>query len=297
MKINFKGLGRRLAAVLIIAAGILWGLTGIFVRHLNSLGLHTMNVVAVRVVCTSILLTLYALFFKRDLFKIKLKDLWCFLGTGIASIIFFNYCYFKTMTLASLSVAAILLYTAPAIVMLFSLILFRERITIKKLLALISALIGCVLVSLWGQGLNSSSISGLALVTGLGSGFGYALYTIFGRYGFLRGYSSMQITLWTFIFAAVGILPLADFNKILEVSTFSVGNTFFVVLFSVVCTLLPYLLYTFALSYTETSVAAVLASVEPIAAALVGILFFNEPFTFGSIAGIIAVLLSIIMLK
>lgn len=297
MQLNFKDLGRRLAPVLIIIAGILWGLTGIFVRQLNAIGLHTMNVVAVRVICTAILLSLYALFFKPSLFKIKLKDLWCFLGTGIASIIFFNYCYFKTMTLASLSVAAILLYTAPAIVMIFSLLLFREQMSIKKILALFAAIIGCISVSLWGQGKSCNNISLQALITGLGAGFGYALYTIFGRYGFLKGYSSMQITLWTFIFAAVGILPFIDFNKITEVITFSFGNSVFVILFSVICTLLPYLLYTFALSYTESSVAAVLASVEPVAAAFVGIIVFGEPFSLGNVIGIIAILISIILLK
>ena len=106
----------------------------------------------------------------------------------------------------------------------------------------------------------------------------------------------MQITLWTFIFAAVGILPFIDFNKIIEVITFSFGNSVFVILFSVICTLLPYLLYTFALSYTESSVAAVLASVEPVAAAFVGIIVFGEPFSLGNVIGIIAILISIILL-
>ncbi len=49
MKINAPV--RRLAPVLIIVAGVLWGITGIFVRYLNRIGLTTMNVVAVRVLC------------------------------------------------------------------------------------------------------------------------------------------------------------------------------------------------------------------------------------------------------
>ena len=49
----------------------------------------------------------------KNLFKIKLRDLWCFAGTGLLSIVFFNLCYFKEITITSLSVAAILLYTAP----------------------------------------------------------------------------------------------------------------------------------------------------------------------------------------
>ena len=56
--------------------------------------------------------------FRRDLLKVRAKDLWIFVGGGMASIILFNYCYFQTIQRASLSTAAILLYTSPVFVLL-----------------------------------------------------------------------------------------------------------------------------------------------------------------------------------
>ena len=84
--------------------------------------------------------------------RIAWRDAWMFLGTGLGSIVFFNICCFTAIELTTLSVAAILLYTAPSIVMVFSIFLFHERFTRRKGLCLVLAFAGCVLVSGLGLG-------------------------------------------------------------------------------------------------------------------------------------------------
>lgn len=291
-KIDFA---KKTAPLCILLAGIMWGTMGLFVRKLNALGLATMNIVALRIFCTSIILSIFCLVFDRSVFYVRFKDLWCFFGTGIASIIFFNFCYFKTITLTSLSVAAVLLYTAPSIVMLLSLFLFKEKITFRKILAAAFAFVGCVLVSLDGGGDNKVSVT--AIFTGLGAGFGYALYTIFGRYALCKGYSSLAVTLWTFFFACFGILPFADLPLIFSVSIQSSNIILFVVLFAMIATVLPYILYTFGLVHVDGGKASVISSVEPAAAAILGILVFSEPVTIPGVAGILLVLFSIFLLS
>ena len=139
-----------------------------------------MEIVALRATVTCIAMGVFLLIYDWHLFRIHLKDLWCFLGTGIMSIVFFNYCYFKAMTVASLSVAAVLLYTAPAIVMVLSYFLFQAAFTKQKVLALLLTFIGCILVT--GVITNPGTVTGAGILAGLGAGFGYALYSIFGRY-------------------------------------------------------------------------------------------------------------------
>lgn len=68
-----------------------------------------------------------------------------------------------------------LLYTAPSIVMILSLVLFHERITVQKLIALVLAFAGCCLVSLVG---GEHKLSTIGILYGFGAGFGYALYSI-----------------------------------------------------------------------------------------------------------------------
>ena len=91
---------RTFAVPAILAAGSLWGSMGLFVRVYNARGLQSMDIVAIRAMATVIAMFVFMIFFRRELLRIRLRDLWCFLGTGIGSIVFFNYCYFKTISVA-----------------------------------------------------------------------------------------------------------------------------------------------------------------------------------------------------
>ena len=118
--INLKDSGPRglnLSAIYVLLSGVLWGFMGLLVRTLNAEGLSSMEITFVRALVTFAVMLIGLLVFDRKALKIKVKDIWCFIGTGAFSVAFFNFCYFKTMTLTSLSVAAVLLYTAPAFVM------------------------------------------------------------------------------------------------------------------------------------------------------------------------------------
>ncbi len=95
-----------------------------------------MEITAFRSLVTAVLMLAGMALFKRKELRVKWKDLWCFAGTGILSVAFFNVCYFTCMNYATLSVAAILLYTAPSFVMVFSYFLFKEKIGGRKLIAL-----------------------------------------------------------------------------------------------------------------------------------------------------------------
>jgi drug/metabolite transporter (DMT)-like permease len=279
---------KRFAPILILLAGVLWGSMGLFVRKLNSLGLASLDIVALRAIVTAIALFLYLFLFQRSLLKIRIRDIWCFLGTGICSIVFFNVCYFKAITLTSLSVAAVLLYTAPAIVMVLSYFLFGEPMTKRKFLALLMTLCGCALVT--GVVGNWSDFSAMGVLAGLGAGFGYALYSIFSRYALERGYHSLTITFYTFFIAAVVSLFLCNVGQVAAVACASGSMFVFTCAFGVLCTVVPYLTYTIGLNYVENSKASILASVEPVTASILGVWFFRESLCFSEIVGIVLVL-------
>lgn len=172
------------SALCVLLAGTLWGSMGLFVRKLNAVGLYALDIVQLRIAISLVLVGLYLLIFARDKLRVRLRDLWCFAGTGIVSLLLFSWCYFSGMQEASLSVMAVLLYTSPAFIVLLSVLLFRETLTRQKLLALVLTFAGCCLVSGLGSG---SAVSMKGLLLGLGSGFFYALYSIFSRYAIERG--------------------------------------------------------------------------------------------------------------
>lgn len=284
---------KRFATALIIIAGMLWGSMGLFVRRLNDLGLKSMQIVELRAFTACAVLFLVLLLQNRYLLFIRLKDLWCFLGTGICSIIFFNYCYFKAIEIASLSVAAVLLYTAPVLVMLFSYFLFHEKFTVYKALALVLTVAGCALVT--GVADQGGRVSCAGILAGLGAGLGYALYSIFGRYALERGYSSLTITFYTFLIAFIGSLFLADIRSVIPVAFQSVSTSALSIGLGVLCTVMPFFMYTRGLSYVENSKASIYASVEPVTATVLGVLVFQEHMSAGGAIGIIFVIAALII--
>lgn len=279
--------------ICIIAAAALWGCIGIFLKLLTAAGLGTMQAVAVRVILAAVLYAAFLLITDRKAFRIRPRDIWMFVGTGICSLVFFNWCYFsciKSIEGGGLGIAAVLLYTAPIFVMIMSAIFFREKLTPVKLVALALTFAGCLLVT--GVVGSRAAIPTKAILYGLGSGFGYALYSIFGKAATKR-YGSKTVTVWSFILGAVAVVP---FLFGVEWSGLATAQGIFGALgISVLCCILPYLLYTEGLKSVEPGRASVMATVEPVVAAIVGI-FYGEMPTALRIAGMALVIGAIVLM-
>ena len=249
--------------ILILTAGILWGCMGLFVRPFNDKGLNSWDIVFLRAVLTTVFMAVVLLIKDKRLFKIRLKDLWCFFGTGILSIVFFNLCYFKEITITSLSVAAILLYTAPAFVMIISAICFKERLTKPKIIALLLAFIGLIFVT--------------------------------GVFSNTERYDSYTISFYTFLFAAFTTVFFADGIKVASTVTSSSESIVLAVIFVLVSTIIPYLTYTIGLKEVENGQASIIASIEPVAATLIGIVWYKEDLSVSVIIGALLVIAGIVV--
>lgn len=322
----------KFAPIFVILAAIFWGILVVFVRAFGKADFGSMEIVTMRVYTSVIFAWIMFLLFDHNSQRKKPKskkntqdslnpqttikkrfhfrDSWCFIGTGLVSIVFFSYCYFKNVEVSSAAVAAILMYTSPIFVTLLSALLFKEKFTKIKGLALILAIIGCALVSgiasiltpatsgvesaltFATTGLATTPVSLPGILLGLGSGIGYALYSIFGRFALNKGYTPFFVTAMTFTFACVGVLP---FVNILTLATKLINEPKYILLALIMglvgsCT--PFALYTLGLRYMEASKAAILATLEPIVTALVGTFFYKEPIDLFIVIGIAMVLVA-----
>lgn len=280
--------------VYIIVAGILWGIVSVFVTQLQSFGFSSIEIVALRVFFAAVLLTVYILIKDKSKLKIKLKDIPLFIGTGIGSIVFFNFCYFKSIEIiGGASVPALLLYTAPIFVMIISSFLFREKITIRKLLSLVITFTGLILVT--GAFSSGEKLSPEAVLLGIGSGLGYALYSIFGKY-LVPKYDSLTITVWTFITASLYAVPVSGIMT--DISSFMFRRVIITsILLALLSTVLPFLFYTNGLSGIDAGKASVLATIEPFVATVTGVIVFDEKLTAMKVTGMTMILSAIIILN
>ena len=248
----------------------------------------------IRSVFSVIILGIFFFIKDRSIFKLKsIKDLKYFIGTGIISFSLYNWSYIAAIKETSMGVAAILLYTAPSIIMILSVILFNEKITKVKLAALIITFLGCMMVTgIFEEG-NIISVRGF--IYGILSGIGYGLYSIFGKYA-LRKYSPVTVVFYTFLMSGLLFSILGSPFVIIEKIN-STRSWIFVTVFAAFSAAVPYILYTKGLSGIEASKASILANIEPVVAALIGIVIFSEGAGMLKLFGIFLVIVAVCMIN
>lgn len=286
--------GKTRPVLAIMAAASLWGFIGWFSYVLMFYGFSPVQVTAVRTIASSVFMTALLLLRSPQLLKISPRDIWMFIGTGIFSVLFFNLFYLLTFTFSSLSVAVMLLYTAPVFVMLLSLLLFKERLTFSKILALCSTISGCLFLS--GMLTGGWQCPPEAFLTGILSGFGYALYSIFSKYALVR-YDSATISVWTFYLASLPLLPFCQPDEMLSCFIYIPDTALAAAGISILCTVIPYLLYTYGLKYVDAGCASILAMLEPVVGCLIGLTVLGESFTIAKAAGLFFILAAIVILN
>jgi len=156
-------------------------------------------------------------------------------------------------------------------------------------------LIGCLPVTALVKDSVGQGVTMIGILTGLGSVLGYALYSIFGRYA-LKKYDSLTVTLYTFIFATIGLIPITGIREVFHLLS-NPHALYYSIALGIMATAFPFLLYTIGLNYLETSKASIIATLEPIVATIIGIMLYKEPITLFKVLGISIVILAISILR
>ncbi|MBR0599443.1 DMT family transporter [Sinanaerobacter chloroacetimidivorans] len=278
---------------LIILAAFCWGLIGVFTRQLTAAGFSFVEIASSRSVITAVCLFSYLLLTDREKLKIKRKDSWIFLCMGGFGIVLNNVCYFNTIELITLSAASIIIYTAPYMVIVMSVLVFKEKITLQKMSALLIAFTGCIMT----VGVtNSGEVSIMGITSGLGSAFGYALYSIFGRIA-LQKYHPFTVTAYTFAVAGIALAPASDMGNMFMLLSESAVNFSNLLVLGIFLTLVPYVCYTKGLEEIEASRASIIAFVEPLTAAAAGMVVYGEMLSLMKILGMGFIFFSLVILN
>lgn len=286
---------KKYAWLFVLAASVLWGSMGIVTRYVAGIGLPTRQTAAIRICSAAACLVLFLLFTDRGKLKIEKKDVKWFLGTGLGSLLINNLGYAEVVQRASLSVAVVLLYTAPFFVMILSLLFFHEKLTFQKVCALFLSFSGCALVVGISEG-NAGEEPAMTLLIGLITGLAYGLYSIFGKV-LVGRYHSLTVTAYTFIIAAAATFIISEPVSMFRLIGENMEKLPFIVIGSVATLALPYILYSVGLQYMESSRASIIASFEVVAASVFGVVLYRETIGFFNAAGIALVVSALILLQ
>ncbi len=190
---------KKLSLFYIILAGALWGTSGVFFTLLKTFGeLNPAQLSATRNIVAGIIICGFLFLKNREMFKTKLREVAIFAACGLFLFLTSTF-YYYSMATASLSVAVILMYTSPVMVMVVSVILFGEKLTLPKGVAVFAMLAGCGLVT---GIVGDAKFSTIGIVTGLLSGVSYTAYNIFTKWAMRRGNNPVTAAAYCFMFSA-----------------------------------------------------------------------------------------------
>ena len=281
--------------IYILAAGTCWGFIGLFVKNIYRLGLTPYETVFYRMFLGAVFLGIVILAKPSAGFKISSKTLFKTMAIGLVSQMFFNYFYFRSIEVNPLSLAVILMYTAPVFAAVTARFVYGELLTPGKIMALFCCLGGCFLTVTGGRPLMGNlDLSGILF--GLLSGFCYAMFPIISK-SIPQGNNPYTLTFYSMLFGSIFFLPVAYFNDAL-IFTVSAGKIFYLALLVTASTALPYIFYYTGMGKgIEASKAGVVSTIEVAVAVMVSVVFFRETVDLIQLIGILMVFVSIFMLN
>lgn len=289
---------KKLASIIAILTGVMWGSGGIFIKTLDAYGMDNWTIIATRNVVAVPLLFLLIMILDKKMLKIAPKDIWMFAGAGLIGMLGMSYCYNIALTMVSMSLSAVLLSLQPVFVLILGRILFKEKLAKKKIYCMALALVGCVLTSGMLESSSSMTWSYLGVFLGLVSAFLYACYSIFAKFATEKNYDAYTMTFYGLLISLIVTAPFADWSLFgTFIKDAPVEHSIFMLFQSVITTALPYILYNFALKYLDAGVVSILsAGTEPAAATLFGLFFFAEIPTVLSVCGLVVAIVALTML-
>ena len=218
--------------------------------------------------------------------KVKKKALGLFVSGGFIGI---NWILlFESYRYTTVATATLCYYMAPILVILVSPFLLKERLTAKKLICVVAALLGMVFVSgiLQSEGFSLSEIKGVLL--GLGAALFYASVVLINKK--LTDVPTYEKTAIQLGSAAVVILPYTLITENFSEMTFTPLAIILICVLGILHTGIAYALYFDAISKLPAQTAAIFSYIDPIVAIVLSVLLLKEPLTMHSVIGAILIL-------
>lgn len=282
-------------SVLVFAGGMLWGLVGLFFRLMDSAGSTVLLTGFLRTgFAFVIMFAVTVAEFGIKAMVLDARTLFCCFLIGTLCHGAYNVLYNTAVSIVGVTIGAVLLYTAPVFTAVISHFLFKERITGFKCAALVMNVLGCIM-AVTGGNIAVENISVLGLLCGIGAGLCYSLNAIIGK---LAGTDKNMFAVTTYSYFFAALIFLLILKPLTHPVTISAPILTYGFLFALIPTALAYLIYYLGIQrIRESSKVPVIASIEVVISACIGIAVFGETIDSTHIVGILFVLCSILMMN
>jgi len=258
----------------VLVAATLWATLGIIFKALiGDYGLSRITIAFFRASLSAVILFAALALRRPGSLRIKARDGLFFAAFGLFGIAAFYIVYITAIDLTGMSVAAVLLYTAPAWVALISAMFLGEKLTPVKLVAVTLAMAGCALVARVYD-VHGLQLNWLGILAGLGAGLTYALYSVFNKVG-LRRHDGWTVLAYGLLAGSIFLAPL-QFPPLLVAALRQPGAAVWLLVLALGPTLGAGLSFNAGLRHVPVSSASIVATMEPVIASLLAFTFLHE---------------------
>ncbi len=302
--------GRRAEGyLLVVLAAACWACGGLLAKWLFTeagtategwlvpplgIAVDPLRLAAARAMMSAVILWAYLILRRPVTLRVELRQLPFLTVFGVIGLALVHFTYFKTISLTGVATAILLEYLAPIIVLVLSVLLLGERLTLALPASVILSVTGCALMVgvIGGGGLR---IGPEGLAWGLASAVVFAGYALMGRW------AAPRFSPWTLL--AYGLAAASAFWLVVLGGPGPVLGLvarpealLAVVALAVVSTIVPFGAFLKALHHIEATKASITSTIEPVFAGLVAWFLFAERLSAAQLAGgalvIVAVVLS-----
>ena len=264
---------RRLQGVgAVLVAGTGYALMSILVKGAFQLGLGPIQVIALQSWIASILLLFYAVFFKREVFIVPLRTLWLLALQGLVGAFGTSLLYAYALMFLPVSVAILLLYLYPALVLAAGVVIWHKKVGRQELVAFLLTLSGTTLASGIFSGVSEVALVGILL--GLASAIAYATFNIVGELVLAKvsPLVAMCFTQWVCAIALLFVLK-GDVMNIpwQNAQTWKIG-----ILLATVASIIPFYMILLGIERLGADQAAILSTFELPMTFLMAAVFLKE---------------------
>ena len=264
---------RRLQGVAaVLAAGTGYAFMSILVKGAFQLGLGPIQVIALQSWIASLILLIYAVFFKREIFKVSPHMLRLLALQGLIGALGTSLLYAYALKFLPVSVAILLLYLYPALVLAAGVLIWHKRVGRQELIALLLTLTGTTLASGIFSGVGA--VAWIGIVLGLASAMAYAVFNIVGEI-VLAKVSPLVAMCFTQWVCAIALLVILKGNIMSipwqNAQTWEVG-----LLLATVASIIPFYMILVGIERLGADQAAILSTFELPMTFILAAVYLNE---------------------
>lgn len=277
---------------MLLVSGMCWASIAIFSKIGIESGLNAVTVNVARMFVGGGIVFLYLLLFRRRAFRVTLKQGVLLVILGILDYTVGGLCFIGSLHFIDSSLAFLVLYTYPAMVVVLSVILGRERFSALKFSAVLLTIVGVGFVLEAGMAISGQEWIGVGMVLSAAAIFTIYLITVESMLDDVRPSS---VSLYSLLSGAAGMLFVIPFFPVQFEAAMQPNNLFILLFVAIVSTAIALVTFLVGVRHVGATRAAVLTTLEPIFVVIVAGLFLGETLSIWQMFGVVLQLSGVVL--